>query len=93
MSFSLHNNFIDNVEFLSSSLGSLVKNLCENDFKHLSHEFDSEVDLVKQEGFYSYKYMSDFEKFKEKLPHKNQFHSLLNGTKVTDKEYQQILKV
>ena len=37
--------------------------------------------------------MSDFEKFKEKLPHKNQFHSLLNGTKVTDKEYQQILKV
>ena len=63
--------FIDNFEFLSSSLDILVKNLCENNFKHLSQESDSEVDLVKQEGFYSYKYMCNFEKFKEKLPQKN----------------------
>ena len=37
MSFSLDNKlvFIDSFQFLSSSLVSLVKNLCENDFKHL----------------------------------------------------------
>ena len=26
--------------------------------------------IVKQKGFYPYEYMSDFEKFKEKLPSK-----------------------
>ena len=49
-SFSLDNKlvFIDNFQFLSSSLDGLVKNLEENDFKHLSQEFDSKIlDLVK----------------------------------------------
>ena len=32
-------------------------------------DFYSDVlDLVKQKGFYTYEYMSDFEKFKEKFP-------------------------
>ena len=60
MSFSLDDQLvlIDSFQFLSSSLNSLVKNLGENDFKHLCQEFDSEVlDLVKQEGFYPYEYM------------------------------------
>ena len=39
MSFSINNklSFIDNFQFLSSSLDSLVKNLGDNDFKYLSH--------------------------------------------------------
>ena len=69
VSFSLDNMlvFIDSFESLSSSLDSSVKNLRENDFKHLSQEFYSEVGLVKQKGFYPRKYMYHFEKSKEKL--------------------------
>ena len=54
MSFSVNNNlsFIDNFQFLSSSLDSLVKNLNKNDFKYFSQEFDNNVlDPVKQKDF------------------------------------------
>ena len=47
----LNNNlsFIDNFQFLSSSLDSLVKILGKDDFKHLSQQFDNNaLDLVKQ---------------------------------------------
>ena len=60
-------SFIDSFQFLSTSLDSLVKNLRKDDFKYLSLEFDNDVlDLVKQKGSYSYEYMSDSEKFREK---------------------------
>ena len=67
MSFSINSklSFIDSFQYLSSSLDSLVKNLVKDDFKYLSQEFDNNVlDLAKQKGFYPYKYMSNFEKFK-----------------------------
>ena len=54
MSFSVNNNlsFIDNFQFLSSSLDSLVKNLNKNYFKYFSQEFDNNVlDPVKQKDF------------------------------------------
>ena len=54
MSFSVNNNlsFIDNFQFLSSSLDSLVKNLNKSDFKYFSQEFDNNVlDPVKQKDF------------------------------------------
>ena len=39
----------------------LVKNLLNNNFKHLSQEFSSEfVNLVKQKGVYPYEYMENF---------------------------------
>ena len=50
ISFNVSNNliFIDSI-FLSSSLDNLVKNLCKNDFKYFSQEFDSKVlELVKK---------------------------------------------
>ena len=60
----------------------LVKNLAKDDFKYLSKEFDnSTFDLVKQRQFYPYEYMSNFEKFKEELPIKEKFYSLLTGKK------------
>ena len=37
--------------------------------------------------------MIDFEKFKEQLPSKEKFYSLLTGKNVSDKEYQHVLKV
>ena len=35
------------------------------------------TDLVKQKRFYLYEYMTDFEKFKERLPSKEKFYSPL----------------
>ena len=73
MSFTINNKLsvIDSFQFLSSSLDSLVKSLDKDIFKYFSQELDNNVlDLVKQKRFYPYEYMSDFEKFKEKLPSK-----------------------
>ena len=80
MSYSINNKliFIDTFQFLRSLLDILVKHLRENDCKYLSREFDSNVlDLVKQKGFYPYEYMSDFEKFKEELPSKENIYNSL----------------
>ena len=49
MRFNINNklSFIDNFQFLSSSLDSLVKNLNKDYSKYLSHEFYNKVlDLV-----------------------------------------------
>ena len=37
--------------------------------------------------------MSNFEKFKEELRRKEKFYSLLTGKKISDKEYERVLKV
>ena len=37
--------------------------------------------------------MSNFEKFKEQLPSKENFYSLLTGKEISDKEYEHVLKV
>ena len=37
--------------------------------------------------------MSDFENFKELLPSKEKFYSLLTGKKISGKEYERVLKV
>ena len=94
MSFTINNKLsvIDSFQFLSSSLDSLIKNLNEDDFKYLNQEFDNSIlDLVKQKGFYPYKCMNDFEKFKEELPSKGKFYSSLTNRKITDKEYENVL--
>ena len=96
MSFNINNKliFIDSFQFLSSSLDSLVKTLCKNDFKYLSQKLDCNVlDLVKQKGFYPYEYMTDLGKFKEKLPSKQKFNSSLTGKKINDKDYKDVLKI
>ena len=74
MSFTINNKlrFIESLQFLSSSLNSLVKNLNNDDFKYLSQEFDkNKLYLVKQKG--SYEYMTDFQKFNEQLPSTENF--------------------
>ena len=46
----------------------------------MSQEYDDNVlDLVKQKGFYLYKYMNDFKKFKKQLPSEEKFCSSLTG--------------
>ena len=56
--------FYDSVQLLDSSPDALVKNLPDNDVKHLSHGFIGEfLRLVKQKGVYPYQYMDSFKKF------------------------------
>ena len=96
MNFSINSklSFIGNFEFLSSSLDSLVKNLGKQYFKYLSQEFDNNVlDLVKQKVLYPHEHLTDFKTFKKQLPSKEKFHNLLTGKKISDKEYDRVLKV
>ena len=84
MSFTIKNklSFIDSFQILSSPLDSLVKNSNKDGSKYLSHEFDkNKLDLVKQKIFYPYEYMTDFEKFIEKLLSKEIFYSSLINKK------------
>ena len=86
--------FINSFQFLLSSLVHFVKCLGKGDFKCLRQKFDSKVvDLVKKKQFCPYEYVSGFEKFKEKLPSKKKFFSLLTGKKISDKDYEHVYKV
>ena len=79
IAFTLNKNllFIDSMQFISSSLEKLVKNLLDDDFKYLTEEFGSKkLELLKQKGAYPYEYMDSFKKLsEEKLPDKKCFHS------------------
>ena len=57
MAFRINRNlvFIDSMQFMNSSLHSLVKNLSDIHFKYLSEEFSGDfLRLVKQKGAYPY---------------------------------------
>ena len=60
------------MQFMSSSLEKLVKNLSDNNLKYLNEEFGSKnLELLKQKGAYAYEYMDSLERFsEEKLPDK-----------------------
>ena len=95
MGFNINNKlrFIGSFQFLNSSLDILFKHLNKDDFKYLGQEFyDNALDLVKQNGFYSYEYMSGFEKFKEQLPNKEKFCSTLTGKKIVTKNMNMFLR-
>ena len=81
MAFAINANlvFIDSMQFMDSSLDSLVKNFSDNDFKCLSEEFSGEfLKLVKQKEVYPYEFMDSFKKFSEKkLPDRCKFFSSL----------------
>ena len=81
MAFTINRNlaFIDSMQFMNSSLNSLVKNLVDEDFKYLSKEFKGKyLKLVKEKGVYPYEYMNSFKQFNEtELPSKDKFFSSL----------------
>ena len=85
MSFSNNNKL--------SFIDSLVKNFDKDDFKYSSQEFDNNVlDLVKQKSFIPYKYMSDFEKFKEEFHCEENFYSSLTGKTFSEKNMKIFLR-
>ena len=77
------------MQFMNSSLDSLVKNLSDHDFMCLSEEFSGKfLKLVKQKGVYPYEYMDSFEKFfEDKLPDKYDFFSSLRDKCISEKDY------
>ena len=55
MAFTISKNlvFTNSMQFVNSCLDALVKNLCDNDFKHLSQKFSINLlELLKQKGVY-----------------------------------------
>ena len=81
ISFTINANlvFIDSMQFIDSSLDSLVKNLSYNDFRCLSEKFSGELfRFVKQKGVYPNEYMDTCKKFSEnKLLDRSKFFSSL----------------
>ena len=60
----------------------------------MSQEFGSNVlDQIKQKGFYSYGYISNFEKFKKEWTSKEKLCSPLTDKQIIDKEYENVLNV
>ena len=91
MAFTINANlvFVDMMQFMNSSLDSLVKNLSDNDFKYLSEKFSGEfLKLVKQKGVYPYENMDSFKKFSEnKQPNRYKFFSSLKDKCISEKDY------
>ena len=83
------------MQFMNSSLDSLVKNLTDKDFKYLSEEFSGELlKLVKEKGVYPYEYMDNFKRFNEdKLPDKCNFFSSLKDKCISKEEYNRAVRV
>ena len=83
------------MQFMNSSLDSLVKNLTDKDFKYLSEEFSGELlKLVKEKGVYPYEYMGNFKRFNEdKLPDKCNFFSSLKDKCISKEEYNRAVRV
>ena len=79
--------FIDSMQFMNSSLDSLVKNLNDSDLKHLSKEFKdiTQLDLVKQKGVYPYEYMDCFDKYQR-------FYSILKGVGISSEDHERAKK-
>ena len=91
LAFTINRNlvFIDSIQFINSSLDSLVKKLSDNDFKYLPEEFSSKfLELVKQKGVCPYEYLDSFKKFSEnKLPGRCKFFSSVNDKCISEKDY------
>ena len=97
MAFTINNNlvFIDNVQFMNSSLDALVKYLTNNDFKCLSEEFSRDfLELVKQKGVFPYEHMDSFKKFfEDKLPDRCEFFNSLKDECFSEKDYSHAINV
>ena len=63
MAFTINKNvfFIDSMQFMNSGLDILVKNLPNNDFKHLSQT----IEISETKVVYPYEYTDSFDNFSE----------------------------
>ena len=91
MAFTINKNlaFIDSTQFMDSSAEVLFKNLSDNNFKHLSQEFNGDLlKLVKRKGVYRYEYADSLENiFEKQLPDWSKFYSSLKNESISRKNY------
>ena len=53
--------YMDSMQFMSSSLEKLLRNLADDDFKYFNEESGSKnLELLKQKYAYPYQYMNNF---------------------------------
>jgi len=96
VSFSLGNiRFTDSVNFLLSSLDSLVKGSDPQVFQNNRKGTKTKKKrLLLKKGIYPHQYMNSFERFSEaKLSAKEAFYSKLNDKSITEEEYEHAQKV
>ena len=68
--------FLDSYRFTLKSLSDITKST--DDFPILKQEFNDNISLLKQKGFYPYEYIDSIERLKEKqLPPIDKFYSTL----------------
>ena len=95
--FTINKNlfFIDSMQFMNSSLDSLVRNLVSEDFKYLFEECSGEkLKLVKEKRIDSYECKDSFKRFTEgKLPDKSKCFSPLKVNCISKKDYDRAIKV
>ena len=88
MAFFMNKNlvFIDSMQFMTSSVDKLVKNLSDEDFKYSVETFGSgNSELLKQNGAYPYEYINSFKRFhEERLPVRIYFFSYTEKGKIGD---------
>jgi hypothetical protein len=93
--------FIDSMQFMASSLSSLVDNLASgNDYSKFGHMFDhfakygEDTKMLIRKGVYPYEWFDSFNKFN--APCKwdiNDFYSNLTGEIISKTDYEHYLKV
>ena len=90
MAFTITRNlaFFDSMQFMNSSLDSLVKNLSNHNCMCLSKDFSGKfLKLVKQKRVYPNEYMDSYEKFfEEKVPNKCECFSYLKDRYISEKD-------
>ena len=79
--------FIDSLNFLLTSLDSLVEVTPKEAFK-ITKSISNCSELLYKKGIYPYEYVDSFEKFAEtSLPSKEEFYSSLNDQHISEEEY------
>ena len=79
--------FIDSLNFLLTSLDSLVEATPKEELK-ITKSISNCSDLLYKKGIYPYEYVDSFEKFTEtSLPSKEEFYSSLNDQHISEEEY------
>ena len=85
--------FIDSLNFLQSSLDSLVSATPKDSLRNTA-EISKGRDLLFKKGIYPYEYMDSCHRFEEtNLPEKEHFYSRLNDEHITDDEYEHAKKI
>ena len=94
--------FIDSLQFYKGSLDTLVSNLNNKDFKHLTSEFGiDQLEILKRKDAYPYEWVNSYKKFKyPTLPKKKHFYSSLKDGKrdrsnehISDEQYEHLKNV